>query len=104
MAKQDDNTMIMHNPPHVGEILRELYLEPLDISVTDAALQLGITRQALSRLIHEKTGISAEMAIRLSKAFNTSPDFWMNLEKQYELWQALKKHKNIKVKPFEEAA
>jgi len=68
MAKQDDKMMIMHNPPHVGEILRELYLEPLEISVTVAAKQLGVTRQALSRLIHEKTGISIEMAIRLSQA------------------------------------
>lgn len=92
--------MIMNNPPHVGEILRELYLEPLNISVTEVADRLGITRQALSRLVNEKTGISAELSIRLSKAFNTSPDFWMNLEKQYELWQALKKHKSIRIKPF----
>jgi len=96
--------MIMNNPPHVGEILRELYLEPLDIAITDAAEQLGVTRQALSRLVNEKSGISAEMAIRLAKAFMTSPDYWMNLEKQYELWQAMKKYKNIHVEPFEEAA
>jgi addiction module HigA family antidote len=93
----------MNKPPHVGEILRELYLEPLEISITDAAEHLGITRQALSRLTHEKTGISAEMAIRLSKAFGTSPEFWMNLEKQYELWQAIEKFKNINVEPFDEA-
>lgn len=96
--------MLMHNPPHVGEILRELYLGPLDISVTDAAAHLGVTRQALSRLINEKSGISPEMAIRLAKAFSTSPDYWMNLETQYELWQATKKLKNIKVKPFDIAA
>lgn len=92
--------MSMHNPPHVGEILRELYLEPLEISVTDAAKNLGVTRQALSRLINEKTGVSAEIAIRLSKAFDTTPDYWMNLEKQHELWLAIKKGKRIKVKPF----
>lgn len=96
--------MMMHNPPHVGEILRELYLEPLDISVTEAANHLGVTRQALSRLINEKSGISSEMAIRLSKAFGTSPDYWMNLETQYELFHASKKYKNINVKPFDEAA
>jgi antitoxin HigA-1 len=95
--------MIMHTPPHVGEILRELYLEPLEISVTEAAEHLGVSRQALSRLINEKTGISAEMAIRLSKVFSTSPEFWMNLEKQYELSQAVHKHRNLNVKPFKRA-
>ena len=96
--------MIMNKPPHVGEILRELYLEPLGITVTEAAEHLGVTRQALSRLINEKSGISAEMAIRLSKAFDTSAEYWMNFEKQYELWLASKKYKNIKVEPFGEAA
>jgi len=95
---------MMKNPPHVGEILRELYLEPLGISVTEAADRLGVTRQALSRLVNEKTGISAEMAIRLGKAFGTSPDFWMNLEKQYELWQAMKKYKASDIVPFDKAA
>lgn len=93
--------MIMNDPPHVGEILRELYFEPLAISVTEAAKHLGVTRQALSSLLNEKSGISAEMAIRLSKAFNNSPEYWMNLEKQYELWVAIQKHKNINVKPFQ---
>lgn len=96
--------MIMHTPPHVGEILRELYLEPLDISITEAAEHLGITRQALSRLTHERTGISAEMAIRLSKAFSTSAEFWINLQKQYELWHAINKYDNIDIEPFDEAA
>ncbi len=65
---------------------------------------MGVTRQALSRLVNEKMGISAEMAIRLAKAFNTSPDYWLNLEKQYELWQALKKYKNTHVESFKEVA
>ena len=84
--------------------LREMYLQPLEISVTEAADQLGVTWQALSRLVNEKAGISAEMAIRLSKAFRTSPEFWMNLQKQYKLWQAIKTHKNINVEPFDKAA
>lgn len=91
---------MMAKPPHIGEILRELYLEPLAISVTEAADKLGVSRQALSRLINEKTGISAEMAIRLAKAFSTSPEFWLNIAKTHELWLATKKHRNIKVKPF----
>lgn len=96
--------MIMHSPPHVGEILRELFLEPLDISITEAAAHLGVTRQALSRLVHEKTGISAEMAIRLSQAFSTSPEFWINLQKQYELWSAIQKSQHISIEPFDQAA
>lgn len=92
--------MIMHNPPHVGEILWEVYLEPLGISVTDAAKNLGVTRQSLSRLINKKIGISADMAIRLGEAFENSPEFWLGLEKQYELWQAVKKHKKSKIKPM----
>lgn len=96
--------MLMNNPPHVGEILRELYLEPLGISVTEAAEHFGVTRQALSRLINEKSGISAEMAIRLSKAFSTSPEYWMNLQKQYELWVASQRFDDIDVIPFDEAA
>lgn len=92
--------MMMHNPPHVGEILRELYLEPSEISVTEAAERLGVSRQAISRLINEKTGISADMALRLAQAFGTSPEYWLNMEKQYELWQASLKNKGLKIKPF----
>lgn len=95
--------MLMNDPPHVGEILRELYLEPLNISVTDAADRLGVTRQALSRLVNEKSGISAEMAFKLARAFNTSPEYWMNLEKQYELWQASKNFNANDITPFDEA-
>ena len=96
--------MLMHNPPHVGEILRELYLEPLEISVTEAAQHLGVTRQALSRLVNEKTGISTEMAIRLSKGFDTSPEYWLNLQLQYELATAMEKYHTIAVKRFDAAA
>ena len=92
--------MIMNNPPHISEILRELYLEPMEISITQAAKHLGVSRQSLSNLVNEKSGISAEMSIRLAKAFGTSSEYWMNLEKQHELWQAEKKNKQINVKPF----
>jgi antitoxin HigA-1 len=92
--------MMMYNPPHVGEILREMYLEPSNISVTEAAKRLGVSRQAISRLINEKAGISADMAIRLAKAFGTSPEYWMNMEKQYELWQAMSENEDLKIEPF----
>ncbi len=92
--------MTMHNPPHVGEVLRELFFAPLNRSVTEVAEALGVTRQALSNLLHEKTGISAEMAYRLSKAFNNSPEFWMNLQKQYDLWAVKKQADRMKIKPL----
>ena len=65
--------MNMHNPPHPGEIIRELCLEPLGLSVTDAAKALDVSRKTLSSILNGRSGISPEMALRLSKAFNTSP-------------------------------
>jgi addiction module HigA family antidote len=66
--------MNMHNPPHPGEIIRDLCLEPLGLSVTDAAEALGVSRKTLSSILNGRSGISPEMALRLSKAFNTSPE------------------------------
>ncbi|MFC3853510.1 HigA family addiction module antitoxin [Salinispirillum marinum] len=80
--------MMMHNPPHPGEVLRELCLEPLGLSVTAAAEALGVSRKTLSALLNGKAGISPEMAIRLSIAFNTSAESWLNQQSQYELWHA----------------
>ena len=78
--------MEMHNPAHPGEILKELCLDPLNLTVTQVAQTLGVARKTLSQLINRKAGISPEMAIRLSKAFKTTPEFWMNLQQQYDLW------------------
>jgi len=78
----------MYNPPHPGEILRVDYLEPLKLSVTEAAKALGVTRKTLSALLNERAGVSPAMAHRLSKALNTTPDFWVNLQTQFDLWQA----------------
>lgn len=76
----------MFNPPHPGSILKELYLEPLNLTVTTAALSLGVTRKTLSFLINEKSSISSFMAIRLSTAFsNTDLEYWLNLKQQYEI-------------------
>lgn len=80
---------IMFDPPHVGEIIREEYLEPLGLSVTEAALNLGVSRKAFSELLNAKTGISTKMAIKLSKAFGTSIQFWLNLQQEYELYHTL---------------
>ncbi len=91
-------TMQMHNPPHPGEVIRGLCLEPLEISVTDAAEALGVARKTLSAILNGRAGISPEMALRLSIAFNTSPESWMNQQIQYDLWLAKKDKKRLRVK------
>ncbi len=90
--------MPMHNPPHPGEIIRELCIEPLGISVTAAAEALGVSRKTLSALLNGKAGVSPEMAIRLSIAFDTSAESWLNQQSQYELWHAERRRDELKVK------
>ncbi|MCK9506184.1 MAG: HigA family addiction module antitoxin [Porticoccaceae bacterium] len=90
--------MLMHNPPHPGEIIKELCLEPLGISVTDAAAALGISRKTLSAILNGRAGISPEMAIRLSIAFDTSAESWLNQQSQYELWHAEQHRSKLQVK------
>ena len=93
----------MHNPPHPGGIVRRQCLEPLGLSVTEAARGLGVTRQALSELINERTGVSVEMAIRLSKAFGSSPEAWLGMQMAYDLWQARERMAAIEVRRFQAA-
>ena len=76
----------MHNPPHPGEVLKELYMEGL--SITTVAKYLDVSRNTLSRLINGKQDISVEMALRLSKAFDTDAEMWMNMQRSYDLWHA----------------
>jgi addiction module HigA family antidote len=90
--------MRMHNPPHPGEVLRELCLEPLGITVTDAAKALGIARKTLSSILNGHSGISPEMALRLAMAFDTSPESWLNQQVQYDLWEAEQHSRKLKVK------
>jgi addiction module HigA family antidote len=90
----------MHNPPHPGEIIREECLKPLSLSVTAAAAGLGVTRKALSELLNGHSGVSPEMAIRLSKAFGSSPETWLRLQMQYDLWQAQQRAASIHVERF----
>ena len=80
--------MLMHDPPHPGEVLKELCLEPLGLTVTDAAKALGVSRKTLSMVVNGRAGISPEMAIRLSIAFDTSAESWLNQQIQVDLWQA----------------
>ena len=79
--------MTMHDPPHPGGIVRRQCLEPLGLTVTRAAEGLGVTRQALSELLNGRTGVSVEMAVRLSKAFGSTPETWLGLQMAYDLWQ-----------------
>ena len=90
--------MQMHNPPHPGEIIRELCLEPLGLTVTRAAAALGVSRKTLSAILNGRAGISPEMALRLAMAFDTTPESWLNQQQQYDLWQALQSSADIKVK------
>jgi len=89
--------MLMHNPPHPGLIIKELCLEPLGVTITDAAKALDVSRKTLSSIINGKAGISPEMAVRLSIAFNTSSESWMNQQSQYDLWQAEQHRNELKV-------
>lgn len=93
--------MRMYNPPHPGEIIKGFCIEALDITVTDAAKSLGVARKTFSALLNGRSGISPEMAIRLSKVFGRSPEGWLKLQLQYDLWKAqqsidLKSLKRIK--------
>jgi addiction module HigA family antidote len=95
--------MSMKNPPHPGTVIRELCLDPLDLTVTDAAKGLGVSRKALSELLNGHSGISAEMAVRLSKAFGGSAESWLKQQVQYDLAQIQEKADTIEVKRFEAA-
>ena len=90
----------MYNPPHPGGVVRRQCLDPLGLSVTRAAHGLGVTRQALSDLVNEKAGISVEMAIRLSKAFGSSPETWLGMQMAYDLWQAQSRAEQLTVEKF----
>ena len=92
--------MPMHNPPHPGEIVRHECLEPLGLTVTRAANGLGVTRQALSDLVNGKAGVSVEMAIRLSKAFGSTPRTWLGMQTAYDLWHARERAERIEVERF----
>ena len=75
-------------PTHAGTIIKEDYLVPLSISIKDMASALGVSRKTLSKIINERGSITPDMALRLSRAFDTTPDLWLNLQKNYDLWQA----------------
>lgn len=94
--------MRMKNPPHPGEIIRDMCISPLGLTVTQAAEGLGVTRKTLSLLLNGKAGISPEMAVRLSKAFGRSPESWLQLQAQYDLAQLAAREKDISVQRYQQ--
>jgi addiction module HigA family antidote len=90
--------MKMHNPPHPGEVIKALCLDPMGLSVTDAAKALGVSRKTLSSIVNGRAGISPEMAVRLSLAFNTTAESWLNQQVQYDLWHVERRRKKLRVR------
>ena len=89
--------MPMRNPAHPGRIVRSACLEPLGLSITEGAKVLGVTRQTLTKIVNGRSGISAEMAIRLTKAFGSTAEMWVRMQASYDLAQARKSESKIKV-------
>ena len=94
--------MTMYNPPHPGEFIKELYIAPFDISVRKVAESLAVSPSTLNRILNKESNISPEMALRLSKALGRSPESWLAMQDQYNLWHAkknvdLKQVKKIKL-------
>ena len=90
----------MKNPPHPGQVLKSLYLEPLELSITDAAEGLGVSRKTLSQVVNGHHGVTPTMALRLAEAFNTTPQLWLTMQQNYDLRQAEKKEKKFTVRRF----
>jgi len=94
-------TKMKRQPTHPGKIIKEDYLKPLSVTITEMASMLGVSRKTLSKIINERGAITPDMALRLARAFDTTPDLWMNLQKNYDLWQAEHLSKEWKsVKPL----
>ena len=84
---------MMYNPCHPGEILWEEYLQPMEMSITEFAKQIGVSRKVLSDVVNEKAGISPVMSLRLAKALSKSPQFWLTMQMNYDLFRVQKKSK-----------
>ncbi|MYA28312.1 MAG: HigA family addiction module antidote protein [Nitrospira sp. SB0672_bin_25] len=93
--------MPMNNPPHPGKVVRAACLEPLDLSVTEGAKVLGVSRQALSNLINGRARMSSEMAIRLAKAFGSTTETWIRLQTAYDIARAQERENQIEIERYE---
>ena len=79
---------IIRKRTHPGEMIKEMYLKPLNLTVTSLAASLGVSRKTLSTIINERAGVTPDMALRLSRAFSTTPELWLNMQQGYDLWVA----------------
>jgi addiction module HigA family antidote len=82
-------------PTHPGGILKRHYIESLSLTISEVAEDLGVSRKTISKIVNEKGSITPDMALRLSKAFNTTPELWLNLQTNYDLWIAERKSEGI---------
>jgi addiction module HigA family antidote len=87
--------MTMFKPVHPGRILKDEYLEELGLTVTAVAKSLNVTRQTLDAIINERAGVSPEMSLRLAKAFDTTPELWLNMQRNFDLWKAKQNTKSL---------
>ena len=87
----------LRRPTHPGGIMRRHYIEPLSMTVSGLAGVLGVSRKTLSEIVNEHASITPDMALRLSKAFKTTPELWLNMQRNYDLWQALHKSDDWKL-------
>ncbi|MHB8744295.1 MAG: HigA family addiction module antitoxin [Sulfuricaulis sp.] len=99
MATITEKSSRMHNPAHPGDILRELYLKPLGITITQTAKALGVSRKHVSAIVNARAAVTPDMAVRLAAVFATEPEVWVNIQAQYDLW-TVSKHARPKVKPL----
>ncbi len=99
MATITDKRTKMHDPAHPGEILRDLYLAPLGVTITQAAKALGVSRKHVSSIVNGRTPVTPDMALRLAVVFRTEPELWVNMQAQYDLW-TVRKQSRPKVKPL----
>lgn len=99
MATITDKGAKMHNPAHPGVILRELYLKPLGVTITQTAKALGVSRKHVSSIVNARTPVTPDMALRLAVVFRSEPEFWVNMQAQYDLWTVSKKARP-KIKPL----
>jgi len=95
--------MKMYNPPHPGEILKGLWLDPMGVSITEAASAVGVSRKTLSKIINKKAGVSPEMAVRLSIALGSSPESWMKHQVTYDLWKVVQNKDALNAQPLQAA-
>lgn len=98
--------MLMHNPPHPGESLKEIYMDPYGLSIRDVAKVLGVAHSTVARLVNQQAGVTPDMAIRLEKGIGMTAGAWLGMQQDRDLWEALQKdrHEDIEMIDFEQLA